>query len=183
MNSLFPPAFSPEWYKFVEERIITEVVDDDRQWQKIREMVDSTTGLDPIMAIVSLGFGGVGSGSGSGSGSGIGSCGCGCGCTVTTRTLLVSGFSGVGVCNVNGSFTLTNSLGTPCTWTGGGWNARWITSVNAWVISRNESSCLFGSTYQAGGGSTTCTDTIVIAGLWSGTCCFGQSVSITISTP
>lgn len=70
MQPRFPARGTPEYFRFIEEWLIKERVDNERQWRLLRELEDSTTGLDPIISIVGLRFVGFGSGNGSGSGSG-----------------------------------------------------------------------------------------------------------------
>lgn len=69
----FPPRGTPQYWAFIEEWLIKERVDNDRQWRYLRETTKLVTGLNPVRIFVELGFTGIGSGIGSGAGSGSGS--------------------------------------------------------------------------------------------------------------
>lgn len=70
MNPRFPPRGTPAYWEFIEQWLLKERVDNERQWRLLRGAVGITTGLDPIQEVVSLTFpASVGSGS-----SGCGSC-------------------------------------------------------------------------------------------------------------
>lgn len=85
MQPRFPPRGTPEHAKFVEEWLMKERVDNERQWRLLREIEGLTTGLDPIVSIAGVQVvTGIGSGSGSGSGSAL--CPCPFEYTVTQST-------------------------------------------------------------------------------------------------
>lgn len=73
MQPRFPARGTPEYFRFIEEWLIKERVDNERQWRLLRGLEDSLTGLDPVMSVVGLVFGNPGIGSGSGAGNGSGS--------------------------------------------------------------------------------------------------------------
>jgi hypothetical protein len=90
------PGDPAEWKQFVEEWLIKERVDNERQWRLIRQTTALLTGLDPIQQIVSVGFSPP-DGSGSGSGSGHPDPDC--------LELVASGYTG-SCALLNGTFTL-----------------------------------------------------------------------------
>lgn len=131
MQPRFPPRGTPAYFQFIQEWLIKERVDNERQWRLLREVESATTGLDPIMTIVGLGFN---RGSGSGSGSGIGSTAlCGCVHTISTRTVTLSGL--IGSCaGYNGTWVCTNSTANYCKWSGSSIYAEFSAGPGTWVI-------------------------------------------------
>jgi hypothetical protein len=73
MTPRFPPRDTPEYWQAIEERLILENEDNNRQWILLREIGAKLTGLGPIQVIATAGFAVTNFGSGSGGGSGVGS--------------------------------------------------------------------------------------------------------------
>lgn len=90
MQPRFPPRGTPEYLTFLEDWLIKERVDNERQWRLLRQVTALLTGLDPIQDIYTFTLpDGTGSGSGSGSSSGTGS-----GCVMDCLRVTIAGLSG-----------------------------------------------------------------------------------------
>lgn len=70
MNPRFPARGSSEYYTYLEDWLLKERVDNERQWRLLRQCNNLLTGLNPILPIIPDP---IQSGEGSGSGSGTGS--------------------------------------------------------------------------------------------------------------
>lgn len=171
MQPRFPPRESPEYFQYLEEWLIKERVDNERQWRLIRELESAVTGLDPIITIVNLGFHAFGSGSGSGSGS-VSSAPCGCSHTISTRTVHVSGLTGA-CAALNGIWSCTNSAANFCRWDGTSVYAVHDAGSGAWIVYSVATGCIITS-----GAFGTCTNATLTN---AGTCCPSDPVTCVIS--
>ena len=149
MNPRFPPRNTPAYFTYLEEWLLKERVDNERQWRLLRELESNTTGLDPILSIVSIGLGkstGSGSGSGSGNGSGNGSgvsFQSGCGCSRLSVVVTLSGMAAP-YAIYNGAHTI--SFVSPCTFYNSSLNMgvsySVVSGVLTWTINWGPGPCI-----------------------------------------